>query len=90
MVLAFVGDSTMTSAPLVAGAGLARARGFALGVGRFFRVTAFFLAGTPQPFVNGAWWHLYHPARACASLTTSTATCAAVLRSVSTGASAFW
>src|SRR2546422_11141413 len=95
MVLALVGDSTMTSDPFAAAlstgaAALARACGLALGVeGFFFRVTAFFLAATPQPFVNGARPHLYHPAPVCASLTTSSATCAAALRSVSTCAWAF-
>src|SRR5229473_3366469 len=91
MVLALVGDSTMTSAPpprfpsSPTGAALARAFGFALGVGVFFlRVAVFFLAATPQPFVNGARWHLYHPAQVCASLTTSAATCTALLRSAST------
>ena len=93
MVRALAGDSTITSElspflrPFAAGGVASGSPAFATfarrGFAAFGFFTTLFLAATPQPFVNTARWHLYHPALSCASRTTSAAICAAPRRSVS-------
>src|SRR5437867_13401236 len=91
IVLAFVGDSTMTSAPPFAGAASVvsvSAGGFSAAFRRgarfFFGITSSSLSVTYQPRFNRSGLLLYQPALVCASLTTSAATISALFASVST------
>src|SRR6267154_1874377 len=93
LVVAATGEASVCGAStrVAAAAALARERRFGLvsaaaGEASVWGVSVFTscsLAVTHQPFINSSDRHLYHPAIVCASLTTSAATCAAVLLSVS-------